>query len=143
MGDNAVLLIELNGSNSGNGLDIRADNCTVRGLVINRATGSVGIYLWSSNNLIEGNFIGTDATGSNGLGNANGVVVISSSAANNTVGGTAPAARNVISGNSFYGIIAASNSFGTKVQGNYIGTNAAGTSVLANISLRSERRRHQ
>jgi hypothetical protein len=130
-GDNAVLLIELNGSNIPYGLDIRADNCTVRGLVINRAIGSVGIYLWSNENLIEGNFIGTDATGTVTLGNANGVAVIGG-AANNTIGGTTAAARNVISGNRFHGITTASNSPGTKVQGNYIGTNAAGTAVLAN-----------
>src|SRR6185503_12505247 len=129
-GDNALLLIELNGGNSGNGLDIHADNCTVRGLIVNRATG-MGIDLWSSNNLIEGNFIGTNATGTNSLGNAVGVRVISSGAANNTIGGTTAAARNVISGNG-YGVFAAFNPLGTKVQGNYIGTNAAGTAVLAN-----------
>src|SRR5438105_5790153 len=43
-GDNAVLLIELNGSNIGGftltpGLQINASNCEVRGLVINRFIG--------------------------------------------------------------------------------------------------------
>lgn len=131
-GNDAVLLIELNGSNVSVGLDIRADNCTVRGLIVNRAIGSVGIDLWSRNNLVEGNFIGTDATGNNSLGNANGVRVISSVAANNTIGGTTPAARNVISGNRFYGVITGFNPPGTRVQGNYIGTNASGTALLAN-----------
>ena len=55
-GDEAVLLVELNGGNSVHGLDIHADNCTVRGLIINRVP-NMGIDLWSSNNLIEGNFI--------------------------------------------------------------------------------------
>ncbi len=130
-GNDAVLLIELNGSNVSVALDIHANNCIVRGLVINRAIGSVGLSLWTSNNLVEGNFIGTDATGTISLGNANGVRVISSNS-NNTIGGTTAAARNVISGNSFYGIITGSLADGVKVQGNYIGTNAAGTSVLAN-----------
>src|SRR6185503_12446515 len=93
-----------------------------------------GIDLWSSNNLIEGNFIGTDASGTLSLGNANGVRVIGSEAANNTIGGTTADARNSISGNTFYGIVTVSQPPGTKVQGNYIGTNAAGTVVLANLN---------
>lgn len=51
-------------------------------------------------------------------------------ASNNTVGGTIAAARNVISGNSYgVGILGAN---GTRVAGNYIGTDASGTKDLGN-----------
>jgi hypothetical protein len=70
-GDNAVLLIELSGVNlSGTlrdrGLSINANGCTIRGLVINRFTfhDTGGIWMETSDDsVIEGNFIGTDATG--------------------------------------------------------------------------------
>ena len=66
LGSNAVLMIELDGSLAGvdvNGLHITAGSSTVRGLVINRFSRS-GILLDSSgDNVIAGNFLGTDVTG--------------------------------------------------------------------------------
>jgi CSLREA domain-containing protein len=67
----AVLLIELDGENVGNGLRIQASNSTVKGLIINRFSNP-GVWLQNSGatgNKVEGNFIGTDATGTAGLGN--------------------------------------------------------------------------
>src|SRR5205823_6177876 len=61
-GDNAVLLIELDGTNAGgviSGLTITAGSSTVRGLVINRFTNH-GIDLQTNGgNVVTGNFIGT------------------------------------------------------------------------------------
>ena len=51
----------------------------------------------SSGTVIQGNFIGTNATGTAGLANDGGVFVNNS--ADNTIGGTGTGARNVISGN--------------------------------------------
>ena len=74
VGDNAVLLIELNGANAGigvTGLTITAGSSTVRGLVINRFGGD-GIAITgsgASNNAVLGNFIGTNAAGTAALGN--------------------------------------------------------------------------
>ena len=73
-GDDAVLLIELNGANAGdaNGLTITAGNSTIRGLVINRFTGASGsagnaiALSGGGGNVIEGNFLGTDAPGTTG-----------------------------------------------------------------------------
>ena len=99
-GDNAVLRIELNGASAGGtakGLTIMAGNSTVRGLVINRFASSGIECNTNGNNVITGNFIGTNTAGTSALGNGLGVVV--SSGSNNTVGGTTPATRNVISGN--------------------------------------------
>src|SRR5205807_1424701 len=64
LGSNAVILIELSGSGgAGVGLNISAGNSTVRGLAINRFANS-GINLSPADgNIIEGNFLGTDPTG--------------------------------------------------------------------------------
>ena len=129
VGNNAVLLIELDGSltPSSQGLSITAGNTTVRGLVINRFSN--GIFLTSGgNNVIEGNFIGTDPTGTLDRGNnGNGVDVGSGG---NLIGGITPAARNVISGNSGAGVGILAPA--TLVRGNYIGTNKSGTAKLGN-----------
>src|SRR5262249_14197721 len=78
---------------------------------------------------------GTAATGMAALGNAGVGVVISLSASNNTIGGTATGAGNVISGNDSYGIrIVDNNTTGNVVQGNLIGTNLAGTAAIGNTS---------
>ena len=71
LGSNAVLKIELDGSNAGagaSGLTITAGNSTVQGLVINRF-GQNGVLLGTKGgNVLEGNFIGTDVTGTVDLG---------------------------------------------------------------------------
>ena len=71
-GDNAVLKIVLNGSQAGSydGLDLSGGGSTVRGLVINNFSG-FGIGVFSNDNIIEGNFIGTDVTGEQAQGNRN------------------------------------------------------------------------
>jgi hypothetical protein len=63
-------------------------------------------------------------------------VVINEGARFNTIGGTAPGAGNTISGNTNYGVWITSRGSGATsnlVQGNRIGTNAAGTAALANL----------
>jgi parallel beta-helix repeat protein len=100
--------------------------------VISGALGQGGSYgngirlTKSSGIVIEGNYIGTDVTGSQVLGNAaSGVGIFGSS--NTTVGGVLAGAGNVISGNG--GGIADNDSVGTVIQGNFIGTNASGTRI--------------
>lgn len=82
----------------------------------------------ASNNQIQGNYIGTNVDGTAGLGNGNTGVVVHGP--NNTIGGTSAGARNVISGNGSQGISIDSN--GNLVQGNFIGTNSAGSAALGN-----------
>jgi hypothetical protein len=54
-------------------------------------------------------------------------------ASNNVIGGTTPGERNVISGNGDCGVyVQDPGSTGTRIQGNYIGLSAAGTSALGN-----------
>ena len=123
--------VELNGANAGgSGLSINASNVEVKGLVINRF-GSTGIFIFfdGSDSVIEGNFIGTDPSGTQSLvGNNTGVGVFGGGA--NTIGGREPAAHNLISGN-FHGLTIASNEENT-IQGNLIGTNKDGTNNLGN-----------
>jgi hypothetical protein len=137
-GNDAVLKIQLNGTNAGtfaDGLLITASNSTIKGLVINRFfDNSVQIEgSGATGNKIEGNFIGTNADGSTALANGNAGVDISN-APNNTVGGIQPAQRNVLSASAAGdGVqIAGSGASGNKVQGNYIGTKADGSSGLGN-----------
>ncbi len=134
----ATLLIELDGINviglhwdSGLNID-HAGNSTVRGLVINRF-GDVGIHIQDQGgNIIEGNYIGTDVTGTMNRGNFQGGVRIWN-APNNTIGGTTPEARNVISGNNGYAVgILLLGATANKVQGNFIGTDVTGTADLGN-----------
>ena len=86
--------MELNGTGVGgtsgsNGLEISGGSgSTIRGLVINRFNGS-GVLISASEggNKLEGNYIGTDATGAVDLGNVQAGIYITTSP-NNTIGGT-------------------------------------------------------
>lgn len=80
-------------------------------------------------NTIQGNYIGTDSTGTAGLGNHNFSGVLCGGTGN-IIGGTVPGARNVISANSSNGILLGGT--GHLVQGNFIGTNATGLAALPN-----------
>jgi uncharacterized protein (TIGR03437 family) len=133
-GFNGKPLVELNGSRIETpALVITASNCVVRGLVINRFRGGA-LRLAGGNNRIEGNFIGTDVTGTMALGNGgsdSGAVEIRSGSGN-VVGGTVAAARNLISGNNRLALQLSGNALNTLVQGNFIGTDITGTSALPN-----------
>jgi hypothetical protein len=147
-GYSGVPLIELSGQGSGSGgIGLRitggnsgASGSTVKGLIINRFSAN-GMFLDSSNNTIVGNYIGLTADGSSGAGNGgDGIGVFSGSSAGNangnTIGGATSAERNVISGNggNGVGITAMNGGAGSSntISGNYIGTNAAGTSGVSN-----------
>ena len=85
------------------------------------------------NNLVIGNYIGTDASGMVALGNDWSGVSMNSGAQGNVIGGTASGEGNVISGNNSRGVyIYASGTVSNTVSGNYIGTDATGTGALGN-----------
>ena len=104
---------------------------TGNGVIIG-GTGTNGAT--TSHNLVEGNYIGTDMTGTAALGEGIAGVNIESGATNNTIGGTTAAARNVISGNSFGVYIGGIGASDNLVEGNYIGTDVTGTHALGNGS---------
>ncbi len=131
-GDNAVILIHLDGLSAGftsNGLTIAAGGSTVQGLSITDFDDGIDL-IGGGGNVITGNFIGTDPTGAaSGMGNSAGLAV--QDAGNDVIGGATPDARNVVSGNSFEGIYIGSMT-GTQVLGNYVGTDATGELPLGN-----------
>ncbi|HVF71308.1 MAG TPA: right-handed parallel beta-helix repeat-containing protein [Chthoniobacterales bacterium] len=142
-GSNAIVLIQIDGANvNGNangqpqpiGLWVAAPDCAIRGLMITRfrpftlnvhccAFGSGYGILAADRTIIEGNFIGTDGSASTDLGNGGAGIVISG--ADWRIGGTTPAARNMIGGNHFTdppaaGILVHSSTHGS-ILGNHIG----------------------
>ena len=88
-----------------------------------------GVLLQASGDVVAGNFIGVSAAGTSALGDGiDGLLILGAS---NTVGGTAPAAGNVISANGQYNLDLQSG--GNLVQGNIVGTDATGTLGLGRL----------
>lgn len=134
VGNDAVILIELDGNNTTDvhGLEVSASNTTISGLAINRLERSA-IFLASGKNIhIAGNFLGTDTGGTIPRGNSRGITVRS---AQTKIGGTDPSSRNLISGNTNGGIHIIFEATGTKVLGNYIGTDRTGNDTIGNQSV--------
>jgi CSLREA domain-containing protein len=90
----------------------------------------------TTGNLVQGNLIGTHGSGLSGLGNSQNGVMVQSSAASNTVGGTVDNLRNVISGNNFStsdGVeLNGAGVTGTNVFGNFIGLDVNGANAVSN-----------
>ena len=127
------------GTNAGLGQDglvltSTADGSVIRGLVI-RDWGADGISIQanSNNNLIAGNYIGRinpdgTAGAADTQNDGDGIYILG---ANNTIGGTTAADRNVISGNDD-GVTLDTGATGNVVIGNYIGTDATGAIAVGN-----------
>ena len=141
--------VEIDGNSAGltaNGLVINSGNCTIKGLVINRFSQAGILVDTGGGNQIQGNFIGTDATGTIKRGNgADGIYIFNSP--NNQIGGTTAGAGNLIAGNggggchdSTFGtsppgdgiFIEGAAATGNQVQGNLIGTDVSGAIKLPN-----------
>jgi titin len=126
-------LIELNGAAAASaaiGLWVTAGNSVIRGFVINRF-GDRGILLQTGGgNVVTGNYVGTDVTGQVALPNGSGINVVTSN--NNVIGGTTPAARNLVSGNRGAGISVYTGASNNLVEGNYVGTDVSGTFSVGN-----------
>jgi hypothetical protein len=122
--------------NGAHGVELAANGLTVGGLTaaernIISGNGQNGIYATTDSNIIVGNYIGTDVTGTVAAANgASGIHIDGGSG--NTIGGTVVGAGNLISGN--WGIgVRLTTADGTLIAGNLIGTNAAGNAVVANL----------
>ena len=128
--------------NNGNGV-VAGENALVGGTEpearnIIAANGNLGNVALGYNNsgaaaTVQGNYIGTDVTGTRALGGAPAGINILSN--NNVIGGTVAGARNVISGNAIgiqVGTAFSSSPVGSVIQGNIIGLNALGNGPLPN-----------
>jgi len=132
------------GQFDGSGVVVIAPNATVGGTSIpsrNVISGHRGLGVAleffsfgpDGNDLVQGNFIGVDVSGTLALANGfAGVLLDQTTEA--TVGGATPRARNIISGNGGGGVLVRGNlTERNRIQGNFIGTNAAGTEAIGNV----------
>jgi len=106
---------------------IGGTTATARNVISGNANG-----VWVNNfgsNIFQGNFIGTDASGTLARGNLSGIVLNESP--NNLIGGTVAGAGNLISGNLDTGIyLEGLNGTNNVVAGNFIGTDVTGVNAI-------------
>ena len=115
----------------------------------------------TSQNTVEGNYIGTDPTGTYAIpffllshrwlpgsrGAEDGDGIYLSGTSNNIIGGTTPGGPNVISGNNEDWVQLGNAATNNQVQGNYIGVDATGTQAPGNaldgIEVARQRQHHR
>ena len=119
-------VIELEGtSNSFDGLVIGAGSSTVRGLALHGFANGLRLET-NGNNVIQGNFIGTDLSGTNPAPNSANGISLASGTANNFIGGTISGTGNLIAFNGTRGIgLSVSAGSGNAILGNSIFANAS------------------
>ncbi|MBN1267545.1 MAG: CSLREA domain-containing protein [Anaerolineales bacterium] len=88
-----------------------------------------GISLRSPGTIVQGNYIGTDETGTSSMGNHSGIYLTGSE--KTTIGGTSPGEGNLISGNQ-WGVHTHSDLTGSRIIGNIIGADVSGTYAIPN-----------
>jgi hypothetical protein len=96
----------------------------------NTSTGIIifNVFAENTDNLIEGNLIGTNADGNQAI--PNGFSGIQVEGSGNIIGGSDPSRRNIISGNGQFGARIFENNI--TVEGNYIGTDVTGSIGIGN-----------
>ena len=147
-GDNSNHQIVISGNLLGAGVDCMditgqpSSGTQLRGFVFDQCPAAGLAISNSKNNVIAGDFFGTDSAGnfSAGAGNATGLSIAALAGTDdisgNQVGGPNPADHNVISGNTTREILignfggATAVTTGISVRNSYIGMNAAGTTAV-------------
>lgn len=121
-----------------NGVGILLERASAALIESNLISGNddIGLLLvgkWTERNVIRGNLVGTDISGTKLLHNDKGIV-IKSLANRNILGGNKPSDRNIISGNLEIGIyIEAADC--NRITGNFIGTDITGTKAVQENEL--------
>ena len=119
--------VSLGGSNHTLGGDTAGESNVISG------NSQGGVSVSGTGHLIRGNYIGTNAAGTAALANGGiGIRVLAASGV--TIGGTAAGEGNLVSGNGSDGIVTDGASSAVTIQGNKVGTNAAGTAAIPNQS---------
>jgi hypothetical protein len=131
----AIIQIHLDGSLTSDecsGLTLVGGGSTIRGLAIGGFPLFGIVITGTGGTVVEGTFVGTNASGTASIGNGMGGLLISNSGGN-SVGGSTAATRNVISGNNGNGVeIAGQNSSENVILGNYVGLDAFGSALIGN-----------
>ena len=109
-----------------------SDGSTIKGLCIVSNNHAPLVRVASNNDLIEGNFLGVDTDGETLPGVQGNAVQVISGMDGTTIGGSAPAARNVMACAGTDLILADGNA--TTIEGNYLGINGAGTAALGSAA---------
>lgn len=126
-------VIEIAGDLAGvdaDGLRIIGNSSQIGWLAINRFDrAAIRLSGGPGGALIVGCHLGVDPTGTVALPNRFGVV--SNGGSNNQIGGTSPSFRNIISGNTSWGISMVGTE-DTIIEGNYIGLDRTGTVAIPN-----------
>jgi len=135
---NTVLKIVLSGATSqSTGLQFStgADGSTVRGLVVNGGWNyAISFYFAGAGGAVKGCFVGTDAAGASVPSPPNIRGIDAEFSDGFAAGGPAPADRNLVSANAQSGITI-THAADTVVQGNLMGTNIGGATVIGSSSL--------
>src|SRR5262249_52042432 len=129
-----VLLPELSRAGVGP-LTVGASGRTIRGLVLNHGPDHIEIKPGINNVTIAGNFIGTNPAGTVAQPNiVGGFGIRVDGGNNNTIGGSTPADRNLISGSPQGGIfVGLSANDAPRIEGNYTGADVTGTTAVGNL----------
>ncbi|VTU01779.1 Uncharacterized protein OS=Synechocystis sp. (strain PCC 6714) GN=D082_23580 PE=4 SV=1 [Gemmataceae bacterium] len=143
--------------NTGNGVLVQgtATGSTIGGAGPNQANlisgnGANGIAIvGGGKNTVQGNLIGTDASGTRRLANGTNGIVITGGSTGNLIGGRTPANPpgttpnelsgrrspdgNLISGNTANGVVITGGATGNTLSGNFVGTDTTGVRALGNL----------
>ena len=120
---------------------IVAAGATIPGVAVRVGRGHLNVPSEATADiLLQGNYIGTDITGTARLGTWGYGIKVTGSASGVLIGGTAPGAGNVVSGMKYYGLLLEETTVGSAkqathdnvIQGNFIGTDKTGTVAIGN-----------
>ncbi len=115
----------------GSGATVGGSTLADRNVISGNVNEGIRVEADGPGTVIRGNYIGTNAAGSAAIANEYGVHATFLTSDPVTIGGAAPGQGNLISGNTLSGIDL--HPAGSTVMGNRIGTNAAGTTAIANL----------
>ena len=126
-------VIELDWQGPG-GLFVHGGSTTIRGLAIRANTNPVLSLQFEGNNVIQGNYLGTDVTGTVDHGSSDYGIRIDNGSTNNLIGGPEPGQGNLFKFNNDGGVrISSSSATNNRIQGNEFVSNT-GPSIEYSIS---------
>lgn len=158
---NALDGIHVNSTSSNNLIGLNPEGHS--GVVTNVISGNGGngvAFYGSSDNVVVGNYIGTNVDGTAAMANGQNGILLTGGSHDNTIGGTVyvdsstgqandptgnkgaivppvlvtPPLGNLVSGNGQNGVLIQNGSEHNVLNGNFVGTNASGTSAVGNGS---------